>query len=762
MRNFIDKHLRALTSTFLLGLILSLSALIYSVEQIKTANHQYHYSISLSDTLRQTSDDLTRMVRTYVVTRDIQYKRHFQEILDIRNGVSPRPKELNGIYWDLVLEDDKRPMPFSEAISLEHLMHSAEFTHQEFELLQMAQHKSDRLAELENNAMRLMENSAPLSHEHQLAINMLYSKEYHEFKKGIMQPIAEFQRTVLNRTTDTVNTAEMYYNASLLSLLMFLLYSALAIYRSFTLSTQANLAQKSLVIELENKKQQQDKLFAIISHELRTPVSIISLIIQEEDTIAHSAQGDVLRVTADHLLSILDEMQLILNPENSNIHKIENAKLSALVKSIIDIQAIALRKANINIHVEHDQDSQLLCHFNVHAFRQILLNLIKNSVSHSRANHIDLSIQAHRNPETNLLDVNLYFHDNGIGISPAAQKGLFEAFVRGDSQAEGTGLRLYLCKKLATEHLNGTLTYDDSHYHGAHFILNMSLPIAENQQESSRTTTTNHLPLKGLKVLYAEDIEIIASITQRILEMLGCQVTTVHNGKDALQALESKTFDFVLTDIFMPNMNGDVMIREMRSRGIQTPTFGITAAKLGSEASKLMSAGAQEVLIKPLNNDELIQAVYQHLPQFTQATANKIPEIEFAPDITQPAQQSDSNVMDYEQFSEMVGNNQAIIRKHLLKAAERFIALHHELMEVCTQNDFQTCHVTAHSLKGIALNVFAEPIAQTAQSIENTARNWTENKADFSENSKREMHQKIEMLHQQIQAFEAFVQQKVN
>ena len=92
--------------------------------------------------LRQSSDDLTRMVRTYIVTKNHIYKEHYLEILEIRNGSRKRPVDYNNIYWDLVQTDNFRPKPFSsQSIALVELMRHANFTHKEFTKLNEAKKK---------------------------------------------------------------------------------------------------------------------------------------------------------------------------------------------------------------------------------------------------------------------------------------------------------------------------------------------------------------------------------------------------------------------------------------------------------------------------------------------------------------------------------------------------------------------------------------------------------------------------------------------
>ena len=153
----------------------------------------------LSDVLRQTSDDLTRMARLYSVTGDPRYRHYFREILEIRAGEAPRPADYYRIYWDLVLEDDERPRPSGDPESLDAMAAEAGFTEVEFALLRESENNSDVLAELEQTA--LLAETPPELDE---ARGLLHSPRYHQEKARIMRPLNEVQGAAESRTAAAV------------------------------------------------------------------------------------------------------------------------------------------------------------------------------------------------------------------------------------------------------------------------------------------------------------------------------------------------------------------------------------------------------------------------------------------------------------------------------------------------------------------------------------------------------------------------------
>lgn len=149
----------------------------------------------LAAELRHSSDDLTRMARTYAVTGDERFRRHFQEILDIRNGTVPRPMDYHLVYWDLVTAAEERPRGTGEAVALRTLMQDAGFTAAELTMLEAAEDESNLLTEMENDAF-----AAVAAGDLDAAQQRLHSPAYHQAKADIMLPIQRFVQAMEQRT----------------------------------------------------------------------------------------------------------------------------------------------------------------------------------------------------------------------------------------------------------------------------------------------------------------------------------------------------------------------------------------------------------------------------------------------------------------------------------------------------------------------------------------------------------------------------------
>ena len=197
-----------LTTGMIIVLAVSFAVYVWSEKLIDHANEKRQQSFVLAQELRQSSDDLTRMVRTYIATGNPIYKQHYQDILDIRNGVKPRPEQYYNVYWDLVMADGVPPRPdSSQTVSLLELLRRAGFTLEEFGKLEEAKANSDALTATEFEAMRLIETTDAEAARSQ-ANRILYDARYHQAKASIMRPIGEFIDMMDRRTLQTVHRTE--------------------------------------------------------------------------------------------------------------------------------------------------------------------------------------------------------------------------------------------------------------------------------------------------------------------------------------------------------------------------------------------------------------------------------------------------------------------------------------------------------------------------------------------------------------------------
>lgn len=181
---------------------------IHSVKQVDHAHDMRHKSFLVAAELRQTSDDLTRMARTYIATGNPVYKQYYLNIIAISNGQLPRPKDYTHSYWELAVVG-KQPTATEAPISLLELFRANGFTEKELDILKISKINSDHLTNTELAAMALVEQGgAELNVNRQKALSMVFGDDYNHAKVSILEPINQFYKLQDTRTLAAVHKAE--------------------------------------------------------------------------------------------------------------------------------------------------------------------------------------------------------------------------------------------------------------------------------------------------------------------------------------------------------------------------------------------------------------------------------------------------------------------------------------------------------------------------------------------------------------------------
>jgi len=356
---------------------------------------------------------------------------------------------------------------------------------------------------------------------------------------------------------------------------------------------------KVLVDELQLRKDKQAQIFAIIGHELRTPLSSMKMM---EDAMGLRNIGEYganICDSTDVVLNIVDDLRTVINPDKAH-------EAQAVVDSPFDVLSRTTRsleglyeQQGVEVVVSSNQLSHSLCKFNAQALRQKITNLTKNAAIHAEADTVWVDLQAQPRGDDKI-DLTLIVEDDGKGIPEGLREAVFGAFSRGDTRADGTGLGLYITRELAGK-LGGTVEYFESDKGGAGFKVDFTLDLHLDANEQEQAEEAIPVALQGKRILFAEDQKTLQLLTSKLLRDAGAEVVVCDNGKQALDAFRVGEFDIVLTDLMMPEMNGDELIRHIRADGFTGQVVALTAATIGKETEKLIEAGADAVLNKPLD-----------------------------------------------------------------------------------------------------------------------------------------------------------------
>ncbi|WP_435256767.1 ATP-binding response regulator [Thioclava sp. FR2] len=363
-----------------------------------------------------------------------------------------------------------------------------------------------------------------------------------------------------------------------------------------------------LVTELSERQGQQTQLFSIISHELRTPASILSLLLDEMDESKDwTRSGPRMRGVLDQLLSILSDMRQTVRPEQNMPIRIENFQPAVLATSIVETFGLLAQSKGISIRTEMSPDANVMRSADKVRLNQTLSNLVKNAIVHSQATEVVLSFET-LDGEKCLWRVS----DNGRNIPEEQRTRLFQPFMRSSTEgirSDGSGLGLYIAKG-AIELLGGSLNYEERPMSGASFTIMLPMPVAAlGGNEQSANVVQNDVDVSNLSILVLEDSETMGEILSERLSRHFKSVKWLRDGAAGLAWLAVHDVDVVATDLYMPGMNGRDLAERLRKRGFGKPIIGMTAAEAGKDVERFRISGADAVLTKPVGPKDIVSVL---------------------------------------------------------------------------------------------------------------------------------------------------------
>ena len=360
---------------------------------------------------------------------------------------------------------------------------------------------------------------------------------------------------------------------------------------------------RDLAQQLENQLEKQREMFAVIGHELRTPVAAISMVGRDADFDAVSAREQIVEIS-ENLLAVLEDLRVVVAPERALETK--NQERCDPVRTINRAlhplsQLMKQNSVELRLSINKPEGTEFLLH--AQPLRQVVTNLTKNATIHSGGGVVQVSFDYETDADGTTFG-SLIVEDDGRGIPETLREQVFEPFSRGDTESEGSGLGLFIVKEIA-ELMDGTLDYSTSELGGACFTLTFPMKPIEVEERSKASAVS----LKGLRILLAEDDAMLRMLTEKSLGKLGAQIASYDNGQKALAAFEADQFDLVLTDLMMPMMNGHELTKSLRDLGAKIPIIGVTAAVIGDETDEWLKDGANAFISKPITPEKLQNAL---------------------------------------------------------------------------------------------------------------------------------------------------------
>ncbi len=480
----------------------------------------------------------------------------------------------------------------------------------------------------------------------------------------------------------------------------------------------------------EQANQAKSQFLANMSHEIRTPmagiIGMAELLSKSRLPPQDAEYIRVIRSSANGLLEVIDDILDFSKIEAGKLSlNIVPFRLSDLLSGISSLLAPRAEAKGVELRLEAASGIPTELEGDPARLRQVLINLVSNAVKFTRQGEVRVKISLQQDHPLQPL-LRFTVSDTGIGIPPEAQEHLFAPFTQADSSTArrfgGTGLGLAISKRLV-QLMGGDIELESTSGSGTTCWFDLYLRRASSSAAFARDSTAANTALMPAAeaqrarflLLLAEDNPVNQLVARRQLEFMGYRVECVENGQQALDAVARRTYDLVLMDCQMPEVDGYEATRRIRHRegaGEHLPIIALTAHAMKGDKHKCLAAGMDDYLSKPFREEQLAALIDRWL------AAAPVDESE--------TPHGNRKAIESERLDILRTLGQRTGRDVLSEVIDLYFEQSHErldeLRQAVEEGDLPAVRQAAHSLRGSSSNLGAMPLAQYLGKLEKAAR----------------------------------------
>ena len=367
-----------------------------------------------------------------------------------------------------------------------------------------------------------------------------------------------------------------------------------------------------------------------MSHDLRTPMNAIVgftdiAMKRKPDKEVENCLKKI-RQSSEYLMTLINDVLDISRIESGKLeYKPVPTDLRDMINTVLSIAKGYMENRDLNLYVSREKLKTPYVMADELRIREVLLNIISNAVKFTKDGGT-ISFVAENCPgnDEHHVIVRYRISDTGIGMSEEFQSRIFDEFTQENDGArtsyKGTGLGMAIAKKYV-DLMGGKIEVSSRQGVGSTFTVEIPLRIAEQILTEKEEKLRKDMDLHGLHVLLAEDNDLNAEIAVSLLEEQGMIVTRAADGKSALLQFCNTapgTFDLILMDIMMPEMNGyetTKAIRNLSDRpdGKEIPIIAMTANAFAEDVQAALHAGMDDHVAKPVDMRILISVITKYI-----------------------------------------------------------------------------------------------------------------------------------------------------
>lgn len=368
---------------------------------------------------------------------------------------------------------------------------------------------------------------------------------------------------------------------------------------------------------------------ANMSHEIRTPINAIlgmnEMVLREcsDDEIKKYSVN--IRNASNNLLEIVNDILDFSKIESGKMEIVEaEYSLGKLLNDVQNVIEVRAKGKNLVFNIQVDENLPARLYGDEGRIRQVMLNILNNSVKYTDTGSVTFVVKGK--------DGRLHFEaiDTGRGIREEDKSKLFLHFERLDiaknRNIEGTGLGLAITDSLV-KLMNGTIHVESEYGKGSNFTIEIPQKAAGEEKlggfdkiadklvsEEKVYREIFHAP--DARILVVDDVDLNLKVIRGLLKKTKVQVTLCHSGRECIELCEKDSFDLILMDHMMPDMDGIETFHILKERELcSCPVIALTANAIEGSREQYLEEGFRDYLSKPVQPDDLEKTLVKYLPE---------------------------------------------------------------------------------------------------------------------------------------------------